>query len=261
MSVLRSIEQKIEGLFEGVFGRAFRTHVQPVELARKLVKEMEDNKVVSVSRVYAPNEYTVYLAPDDRAQFATYEPSLLGELQDYIAENARRENYALLTPPRVLIESDSDLAMGEFGIATRMVQPFRETGPEAASPGPATSPPGATMVYRPKPPVEEEEVPAPTPPPVQREVVAVTVNGARRELTRERTVIGRSKDSDIRVPDPNVSRRHVEIVQEGTTWWIVDLDSTNGIELNGKRVKKAKLADGDRVALGSSELVFARETT
>jgi hypothetical protein len=260
VSVLRSIEQKIEGLFEGIFGRAFRTHVQPVELARKLVKEMEDNKVVSVSRVYAPNEYTVYLAPDDRAQFATYEPSLLGELQEYIAENARREGYALLTPPRVLIESDSDLAMGEFGIATRMVQPFGESAEEAAAQGPATSPPGATMVYRPKPPVEED-VPAPTPPPVTREVVAVTVNGARRELTKQRTVIGRSKESDIRVPDPNVSRQHVEIVQEGTTYWIVDLDSTNGIELNGRRVKKAKLSDGDRVALGSSELVFARETT
>src|SRR3954449_3919031 len=123
MSVLRNIEHKLEGLIEGVFGRAFRTHVQPVELARKLVKEMEDHKVVSVSRVYAPNEYTVYLAPDDRDQFATYDPSLVGELQDYIAENARRENFALLTPPRVLLASDEDLGMGEFGIATRMVQP------------------------------------------------------------------------------------------------------------------------------------------
>src|SRR6476620_7966238 len=84
VSVLRSIEQKIEG----VFGRAFRTHVQPVELARKLVKEMEDHKVVSVSRVYVPNEYTVYLAPDDREQFASYEESLQSELQEYVAENA-----------------------------------------------------------------------------------------------------------------------------------------------------------------------------
>ena len=91
MSVLRNIEHKIEGLFEGVFGRAFRTHVQPVELARKLVKEMEDHRVVSVSRVYAPNEYTVYLAPADREQFASYEDSLRSELQDYLAENARRD--------------------------------------------------------------------------------------------------------------------------------------------------------------------------
>ena len=122
MSVLRNIEHKIEGLFEGVFGRAFRTHVQPVELARKLVKEMEDHRVISVSRVYAPNEYSVYLGPTDREQFASYEESLVSELQEYIAENARRERYELLSPPEVKYETDDDLEMGEFGIATRMVQ-------------------------------------------------------------------------------------------------------------------------------------------
>ena len=150
MSVLRSIEQKIEGLFEGVFGRAFRTHVQPVELARKLVKEMEDHKVVSVSRVYVPNEYTVYLAPDDREQFTSYEASLQTELAEYLAENARREGYALLSPPRVLLESDADLAMGEFGIATRMVQPERRRREQDAPAGQVE--PGATMIYRPKAP-------------------------------------------------------------------------------------------------------------
>src|SRR3954465_15495918 len=97
MSVLRNIENRIEGLFEGVFGRAFRTHVQPVELARKLAKEMDEHRSVSVSRVYAPNKYNLYLAPADRAQFASYEGSLIGELQEYLAEHARREGYALLT--------------------------------------------------------------------------------------------------------------------------------------------------------------------
>ena len=103
MSVLRAIESTIEGLFEGVFGRAFRTHVQPVELARKLAKEMDEHRSVSVSRVYVPNEYTLYLSPSDRAQFAAYEGSLVGELQEYLVEHARREGYALLTPPRVLL--------------------------------------------------------------------------------------------------------------------------------------------------------------
>ena len=122
MSVLRAIESKIEGLFEGIFGRAFRTHVQPVELARKLAKEMDEHRSVSVSRVYVPNEYTLYLSPADRAQFAAYEGSLVGELQEYLGEHARREGYALLTPPSVLLQTDADLAMGEFGIATRVVQ-------------------------------------------------------------------------------------------------------------------------------------------
>ena len=120
--MLRTIEQKIESLFEGVFGRAFRTHVQPVELARKLAKEMDDGKQVSVSRVYVPNEYSVYLASGDREQFASYEASLVEELQQYLAEHARREQYALLSPPKVVFATDDDLAIGEFGIATRMAQ-------------------------------------------------------------------------------------------------------------------------------------------
>src|SRR5579864_8031203 len=91
MSVLRSIESDLEALFEGVFGRAFRTNVQPVELARKLVKEMDDHRTVSVSRVYVPNEYTIYLSTHDRGQFQAYEDSLKLELQEYLAEHARRE--------------------------------------------------------------------------------------------------------------------------------------------------------------------------
>src|SRR5436853_4739102 len=109
MSVLRNIEHKIEGLFEGVFGRAFRTHVQPVELARKLTKEMEDHRVVSVSRVYAPNEYSVYPSPSAREQFTSYEDSLRTELQDYLAENAQRERYELLSSPEGVFEMHDDL--------------------------------------------------------------------------------------------------------------------------------------------------------
>src|SRR6187401_3861273 len=114
MSVLRAIESTIEGLFEGVFGRAFRTHVQPVELARKLAKEMDEHRTISVSRVYVPNEYSVYLSDADREQFTGYEGSLIGELQDYLVEHARRESYALLTSPRVLMQTDDDLSVGEF---------------------------------------------------------------------------------------------------------------------------------------------------
>ena len=128
--MLRQIEHKIESLFEGIFGRAFRTHVQPVELARKLAKEMDEGKTVSVSRVYVPNEYSIYLAPDDREQFSSYEESLVDELQQYLAEHARREGYALLTEPRVIFHTDGDLSVGEFGIATRMVQ--QRGGPSGA---------------------------------------------------------------------------------------------------------------------------------
>src|SRR6059036_935099 len=125
--VLRAIEQKIEALFEGVFGRAFRTNVQPVELARKLAKEMDDHRTVSVSRVYVPNEYTVYLSAADHEQFTGYQSSLVGE----------------------------------FGIATRMVQP-RQSAKRVAEEPEGQVEPGATMIYKPRAaPVPDEDAPPP----------------------------------------------------------------------------------------------------
>src|SRR5437763_2785934 len=172
--VLRAIEQKIEALFEGIFGRAFRTNVQPVELARKLAKEMDDHRTVSVSRVYVPNEYTVYLSMSDHEQFAGYENSLVSELEEYLVEHARRESYALLTPPRVLLEVDDDLDVGEFGIATRMVQP-RQGAKRVAEEPEGQPEPGATMIYKPRgAPAQAEDAP---PPEVDREVASLSWDG------------------------------------------------------------------------------------
>jgi hypothetical protein len=253
--LLRSIEQKIESLIEGVFGRAFRTNVQPVELARKLAKEMDDHRTVSVSRVYVPNEYTVYLSPDDRAQFEGYEDELRAELAQYLSEHARRESYALLSPPQVLMETDDDLAMGEFGIATRMVQPQRRRA-EAGAPAGQVEP-GATMVYKPKAGVATEAVSLEELG-LERERVTLQVDGRPYEVTKRRVVIGRSKECDVQLSDANVSRRHAELRQEGATYWIVDLDSTNGMEVNGRRLKRAKLENGDRITVGATDIVFER---
>ncbi|HXV04067.1 MAG TPA: DUF3662 and FHA domain-containing protein [Gaiellaceae bacterium] len=252
--MLRNIEQKIESLFEGAFGRAFRRNVQPVELARKLAKEMDDYKMVSVSQVYAPNEYIVYLSPGDRDQFESYEPALIKELQQYLKEHSRREGYMLLSNPDVSFETDEDLEVGLFGIANRMIQ--REAIDQEPEPAPE---PGATRIYKAAPVHTEaasaEELglePEPEPPP------ALYVGNRPHDLTKPTIVIGRSKESDIRVSDPNVSRRHAEIRQEGSNYWIVDLGSTNGISVNGRALKRAKLDDEDRITLGSTELVFRR---
>jgi hypothetical protein len=256
MSVLRTIESKLESLFEGLFGRAFRTNVQPVELARKLVKEMDDHRSVSVSRVYVPNEYTIYLSPADLGQFSSFEDSLREELQDYLAEHARRERFVLLTPPQVKLESDADLDIGVFGIATRLVRGPGTPAPEGA---PAEQPtPGATMVYK---AVQAAEPAAPEkvePEEVQPAAV-LTIAGQRHELEGERAVLGRSKDCDIQVSDPNVSRRHAEVRRDGNSYTLVDLDSTNGVEVGGKRVKRLELHDGSRFTIGSTEIVFSEE--
>jgi predicted component of type VI protein secretion system len=232
---------------------------------------MDEHRSVSVSRVYVPNEYTVYLSPSDRAEFAAYEGSLVGELQEYLTEHARREGYALLTPPRVLLESDDDLAMGEFGIATRVAQP-EEGAPRAApvvapasaavpvpTPAPAAvaEPPAATIVYRPEEPAAVRDEPSPEAP---REVVTLTVDGRVVTVASGRVVIGRSRECDVRLDDGNVSRRHAELVRESPTVWVVaDLGSTNGTEVNGRRVaKRTRVDDGDRITIGSTELVFGR---
>src|SRR3954451_8606454 len=191
MSVLRTIESKLESLFEGVFGRAFRTNVQPVELARKLVKEMDDHRTVSVSRVYVPNEYSIYLAPPDREQFSDFEESLCGELADYVTEHARREGYVLLTAAEVKLETDADLDMGVFGIATRFVRGPRPEAPERAeAPRPPAAPPvpesvGATMVYK---AVKPEQAAGDRPAEVLRKVAILTAEGTRHELTKRRMV-------------------------------------------------------------------------
>ena len=253
--MLRGIEQKLERVFEGVFGRAFRSNVQPVELARKLAKEMDEHRSTSVTRVYVPNEYTVYLSPGDREQFEGYENSLVSELEEYLSEHATRENYALLTTPRVVFETDEDLGMGEFGIATRMAQ-YGRRGDEAEE-APAVPVPGATMVYKPR--TQPTEAASPVELGVERELAVLRWNGQRRVLEKRRSILGRSRDADVQVEDPNVSRRHAEIVQEGSTYWVVDLGSTNGTEVDGRRVQRARLDDGSRFTIGETTLTFSTE--
>jgi Protein of unknown function (DUF3662)/FHA domain len=258
MSVLRNIESKLESLFEGVFGRAFRTNVQPVELARKLIKEMDEHRNVSVSRVYVPNEYTIFLSPGDREQFSSYEAQLKDELQEYLAEHARREGYVMLSTPRVELDTDEDLDVGVFGIATRMVQ----TGKSLPGAPASQVEPGATMVYKPAAEaLQPTEAASPADLGIDREIAVLTWDGERHEVTASRVVLGRSKDADLQLADPNASRRHAELRQEGATYWLIDLDSTNGVEVKGKRVKRLKLEDGTRFTIGSTEITFTREVT
>jgi hypothetical protein len=209
-----------------------------------------------VSRVYVPNEYTIYLSPGDREQFANFEQQLRDELSEYLATHAQREGYVLITPPRVQLETDDDLDKGVFGIATRMVQTAK---PEEGTP-PEEAEPNATMVYKPAQTVQQPtEAASPVDLGIQREVAVLSWDGKRHEVTKRRVVIGRSKDADVQIADPNVSRRHAELRQEGATYWLVDLDSTNGVEVNGRRVKRLKLEDGTRFTIGSTDIEFARE--
>src|SRR5881392_1623658 len=226
MSVLRNLEAKLEAFVEGAFSRAFKSRVQPVELARKLAKEMEESQVVSISRTYVPNEYVVFLSPRDREQFSSYEGALKKELSDYLLENARGEGLALVTRPTVEFRTDERLGLGDFGIQAMLV---RQPEDERAEPVEADF--GHTMVY------SVDRSPRPLEAPPVAEGRAMLVGGGRRiVLAGSRFVIGRSRDSDLTLDDPNVSRRHAELRREDGAWVVADLASTNGVKVNGRRV-------------------------
>ena len=251
MSMLRNIEAKLEGLVQGAFSRAFRTGVQPVELARKLAREMDSHKAQSISRVYVPNQYTVWLSPKDREEFSGYESALTKELSDHLLEHARSEGLTLVTRPTVTFETDDRLGVGEFGIQAKLLRTSEDDSREPEEAGF-----GQTMVYS----TGSAEQPREAEPAPARTTRALLVGeGRRRMLSGDRLVLGRSRQADIVLDDPNVSRRHAELRQEGDGWSIADLRSTNGVKVNGRLVERAQLEPGDDIVLGTLELRFEVE--
>jgi hypothetical protein len=252
MSVLRNLESKLAGLVEGTFSRAFKSEVRPVEIARKLAREMEQHKVASLARTYAPNEYVVWLSPKDREQFEGYEAELRRELSGYLLEHARRERIALLTRPSINFETDEDLRLGEFGIQARLVRGAEDGAEEEPSQGDH----GHTMVYSTSDRLSE---PLREPDP-RRRSARVRVDGRTSVLASGGAVLGRSREADIQVDDQNVSRKHAEVRPSGASWTVRDLGSTNGVKVNGRRIQGAQsLRSGDTITLGTSDIVFELE--
>ena len=251
MSLLRGIEQKLEGLFEGTFSKAFKSSVQPIEIARKLAKEMSDNKTVSISRTYVPNQYTVYLSPQDRQQFEGWEDAARKELSDYLLQYARDEGLSLTTRPTVDFATDDRLGVGEFGIQAMLIK-----GAEDEESEPQQADFGHTMVYSPSKDARRLDD---SPRDSARARAMLVGAGKRTVLSGSRVLLGRSRDCDIQLDDPNTSRRHAEVRREGSAWVIADLGSTNGIKVNGSRVAEAELHPGDEVTLGLIRLRFERE--
>lgn len=250
MSFLKSLESRIADLVEGTFSRVFRSEVRPVEIARKLAKEMEEHQTTSVSRTYVPNEYRVYLSPRDRARFAEYEDALAAELAAYLLEHARRERFALLSQPVIEFETDQRLGLGEFGIQTRVVHP-------GDSPVDEREDAGHTMVYstaaRVASPLQEAAV-------AREQRALLIVDGRRVGIGSSGATIGRSRQSDVVIDDPNVSRRHAEIKPRGGAWVLTDLGSTNGSSLNGRRINHPEVIQpGDQIAIGTSVITFELE--
>ncbi len=249
MSVLKNLESKLAALVEGSFGRLFRTEVRPMEIARKLVREMDEHRTVSISRVYAPNEYTVWLSPQDRARYEGVEHEVIDELSAYLLEHARRQDLALAARPGITFHTDERLRLGEFGIQTRQVRPSEqhEQHHEQAEHG-------HTMIYstseRMRAPLEAARAARGGRP-------LLAVDGKRMVVPPSGGVIGRSRDCEVVLADTNVSRKHAELRPSAEGWTIVDLGSTNGVRVNRRSIAGPQaLSTGDRIEIGKTELVF-----
>jgi hypothetical protein len=266
MTVLKSIESRIAGLVEGTFSRAFKSEVRPVEIARKLAREMEEHKSYSVSRMYAPNEYRVYLSPRDRERFADEEGYLASELAGYLLEHARREDLALRSRPIVQFVTDERLGLGEFGIQTRTSAPPAGDAHHGSSPSPQSSPPprsqpqdagGRTMIYSTAERMAEQ---LQEPARAEQRTALLVMDGKRLVIGAAGVTMGRSRQCEVMVDDPNVSRQHAEIRPRGGSWVVTDLGSTNGSRLNGRTIEQPTvLKPGDEIELGTTTLTFALE--
>src|ERR1700761_2641956 len=269
MSFLRRIESSIADLVEGTFSRVFKSEVRPVEIARKLAREMEEHKSYSLNRTYAPNEYRVFLSPQDRGRFTDTEHALASEFSGYLLEYARRERLALMSRPIIHFETDDRLRLGEFGIQTSLVEnpgevverpAARPSTPEAA-PEPewarSESAGGRTMVHSTAERVAEGLADARG----SRRPRALLLLGSKRLVVGDSGVtLGRSRSSDVMVDDPNVSRAHAEVRAHGSTWVLTDLGSTNGTRLNGRWVTQPEgLGPGDPIEVGTTTLTFDLE--
>jgi hypothetical protein len=256
MNLLKSVETTIANLVEGTFGRVFRSEVRPMELARKLAREMDAHRTVSVSRIYVPNEFSVWLSPEDRERYQGVEEDVIDELCAYLLEHARREDLILTAQPLITFHTDEHLTLGEFGIQALSVRAadHREEPQEVGDPD-GEDEHGHTMIYSTSARVRGPLVDAPG---SRRAPRALLVVGGRRLLVPPGGgTIGRSRDCEVVLEDTGISRQHARIHATADGWEIEDLGSTNGVLVNGRAIHGAHPLDpGDRLELGSTAITF-----
>jgi hypothetical protein len=268
VSILSDFEDRIGRAVEGGFARVFRSPVQPAELAHKLGREMDRRKVVGVGKVYAPTLYNVLLSPEDDAQLGGFANTLAGELETYLVGYARERSYALATRPVVRFLVDDALKLGRFDVIGELLSP-EEMAEELGEDLPGAAPAAGAEPVAPVAPVvragllydaeiDEIDFAGPSDEPRPPRLATITVRGVDHDvvLRGDRMVVGRLNSCDICIADANTSRQHAAFVSEGAGWVVEDLGSTNGTLVNGERIERLRLRDGDVIVVGITELIF-----
>ena len=234
MGILRDFERRLENVVEGFFARALPGGgVQPVELGKRMVRAMEDQKTVSVANVYVPNDFTFTLSSKDLERLKPVENALASELASVARRAAASEGWRLLGPPTIHLDEDPSLASGTFRLEAIVV----EGSDAGADAGPHTQL------------IQMSE---------QADAELVVVGSKRRPypLSKDVLTIGRLDTCDVVLSDPGVSRKHSEVRREGDEWVVVDLSSTNGTIVNGQPVRRHRLSTGDRIEVGETTIEF-----
>ncbi|HMC04733.1 MAG TPA: DUF3662 and FHA domain-containing protein [Actinomycetota bacterium] len=213
---LQQFEQRLERLVEGAFAKAFRSGLQPVEIARRLTREMDLQRSVGPRGVIAPNAFEVGLAPADIDRFESFADALSRELADAAREHARTERYNFMGPVEVALKPNQSVSPGACRVTSEV-----KGGPGGGPTIGLVLPDGRTVTMADRP-----------------------------------LVIGRLPECDIVVEDSNVSRRHAEVRRDGPDVVVVDLGSTNGTRVNGARVQTRRLNDGDEITIGRTSIRF-----
>jgi Protein of unknown function (DUF3662)/FHA domain len=254
MSILRDFEKRLEGAVEGFFARAFRSGLQPVELAKALQRYAANYQQVGLDGVLVPNVYRFVLSPDDMERFDGFQESLRRELAAVVTRTAQDRDWRLQGPVRIEIIEGEQIRTGTYELRGKVEageqprpQPSRRF--ERAEPPPAPAPipngrgygGGGTTVM----PRSAAEAPALVSP------------GGRRYPINGTVTIGRLPECDVTVDDPAVSRRHARISHDGVEYTVEDLNSTNGVRVNGHPVTRAPLRPGDELDLGGARFTFS----
>jgi hypothetical protein len=270
-----------------------RLHVEPAELARKLVKEMEDHKVSRSNRVYVRNRYTIYLCPEDFDNLQPRAAEITAGLTNKLARHVEDMQYLLQGDLRVDMVLDPELELGFFGILAQRIYPQQEA-PGAPAPAGASDGAQAEAAYAPvagpAAPVAAAAAPAAAgaagavaaggaaaaavaatdsklPAPTQviaaneaeqlglaRRVIVVRAGEVVREFSQSRVVLGRGREADFRIDDSNVSRKHAALYWNEGRLMLDDLGSTNGTLVNGYPVTSTVLRPRDVIAIGESRI-------
>jgi hypothetical protein len=231
------VERFFERLVERPTARVFRTQLQPIQVLRRIEREMEAGRRSRSGREIAPDRFAVSVSEADLSGLEPLEATA-EQLASGALAFARTHGLTLNDRPTVSLAADPRRSRGDVEVAAT----FSARAPVPAAEDPAAS---GTRVY--------------AAPIIVAPIASLAVEEpgrARREvaITARPTTIGRGSDCDVVLADAHASRHHARLDVRGGLFVLTDLNSTNGTRVNGHRVREVVLGVGDRIELGQTVL-------